>query len=82
MVEAGTCERVGLLATQGIRGGAQPADVSSASRSPATSSWRWSDEPWVLDGAAVHISFVGFDDGSETERLLDGSAGRYASTPT
>ena len=24
----------------------------------------WSDEPWVLDGANVHISFVGFDDGS------------------
>ena len=31
-----------------------------------------SDEPWVLAGANVHISFVGQDDGSETERELDG----------
>jgi hypothetical protein len=31
-----------------------------------------SDEPWVLSGANVHISFVGQDDGTETERLLDG----------
>jgi len=27
-----------------------------------------SDREWILDGAAVHISMVGFDDGSEKER--------------
>ena len=32
----------------------------------------WSDHPWVLEGAAVHISIVGFDDGSEADRELDG----------
>lgn len=32
----------------------------------------WSDEPWVLEGAAVHISFLGYDDGTEQERMLDG----------
>ena len=32
----------------------------------------WSDEPWVLDGAAVHISFLGFDDGAERRRQLNG----------
>lgn len=32
----------------------------------------WSDEPWILDGAAVRVSIIGFDDGSETQRLLDG----------
>jgi type II restriction/modification system DNA methylase subunit YeeA len=72
MVEAGEVQRVGLLATQGIRGGAnrrvlerikQTGDIFAA----------WADEPWVLDGAAVHISFVGFDDGSEQERELDGA---------
>ncbi len=36
----------------------------------------WSDEPWVLDGANVHVSFVGFDDGSEQERSARRSAGR------
>ena len=32
----------------------------------------WSDEPWVVEGAAVRVSIVGQDDGSETERALDG----------
>jgi hypothetical protein len=31
-----------------------------------------SDDPWVLSGANVHISFVGQDDGKETERELNG----------
>ena len=31
-----------------------------------------SDDPWILAGAAVHISFVGQDDGAETGRELDG----------
>ena len=31
-----------------------------------------SDRKWILDGAAVQISMVGFDDGSETCRVLDG----------
>ncbi len=71
MLEAGQSNRVGLLATQGIRGGSnrrvlqrikQTGDVFMA----------WSDHPWVLDGAAVHISIVGFDDGSEASRELNG----------
>jgi hypothetical protein len=32
----------------------------------------WSDNPWILEGAAVRISIIGFDDGSETARVLDG----------
>jgi hypothetical protein len=31
-----------------------------------------SDDPWILSGAAVHISFVGQDDGTQTGRELDG----------
>ena len=40
-----------------------------------------SDDPWVLSGANVHISFVGQDDGTETERELDGRL-LPRSTPT
>jgi hypothetical protein len=32
----------------------------------------WSDRNWVLDGATVHVSIVGFDNGAQKERLLDG----------
>ena len=34
--------------------------------------WAHSDRDWVLDGAMVHVSMVGFDDGEETCRQLDG----------
>ena len=72
MLESGHASRIGLLATQGIRGGVnrrvlrrikQTGDIFMA----------WSDHPWILDGAAVHISIVGFDDGSEPTRQLDGN---------
>ena len=32
----------------------------------------WSDRPWILEGAAVRVSIVGFDDGSQKEYTLDG----------
>ncbi len=32
----------------------------------------WSDRPWVLNGAAVRVSMVGFDGGGEQEHTLDG----------
>jgi hypothetical protein len=65
------CKRVGLLATQGIRGGASRAVLERIKES-ASIFMAWSDLPWILDGAAVHVSIVGFDDGSQTERTLDG----------
>jgi hypothetical protein len=34
----------------------------------------WSDRDWLLNGAAVRISMVGFDDGTQTARTLDGRA--------
>ena len=33
----------------------------------------WSDEPWVVEGAAVRVSILGFDDGTQTNRTLDGA---------
>ena len=63
--------RVGLLATQGIRGGAN-RNVLRRIKESGDIFLAWPDQPWVLEGAAVHTSIVGFDDGSETVRELDG----------
>lgn len=71
MVEAGRVKRVGLLATQGIRGGANRR-VLERVKTSGDIFLAWSDEPWVLEGAAVHVSFVGFDNGSEKARFLNG----------
>ena len=70
-IAAGTVKRAGLLATQGIRGGANRR-VLQRIKETGDIFIAWSDHPWVLEGAAVHISIVGFDDGSESERELDG----------
>ncbi len=32
----------------------------------------WSDRPWSLDGAAVRVSMIGFDDNQEPQHTLDG----------
>jgi type II restriction/modification system DNA methylase subunit YeeA len=71
MIEAGKAKRAGLLATQGIRGGANRATLSRI-KETGDIFFAVSDRDWVLDGANVHISMVGFDDGSETSRELDG----------
>ena len=71
MIETGKAKRVGLLATQGIRGGANRR-VLQRIKEAGDIFMGWSDHPWVLEGAAVHISIVGFDDGSECNRELDG----------
>ena len=34
----------------------------------------WSDRPWILDGAAVRVSMVGFDNGAQAEKTLDAKA--------
>ena len=70
-IAAGTARRAGLLATQGIRGGANRR-VLERIKETGDLFMAWSDREWVLDGAAVHVSLVGFDDGRETTRTLDG----------
>jgi hypothetical protein len=71
MIENGHTKRAGLLATQGIRGGASRRVLQRIGSSGALF-MALSDEPWILDGAAVHVSFVCFDDGTEREHMLDG----------
>lgn len=71
MVEAGQIKRAGLLATQGIRGGANRVVLERIKES-GDIFWAWSDRNWFLEGAAVHVSMVGFDKGTELGRQLDG----------
>jgi type II restriction/modification system DNA methylase subunit YeeA len=52
-------DRVGLLATQGIRGGANRAVLERIQQS-GTIFWAWSDRPWLLKGATVHVSMIAF----------------------
>ena len=65
---------VGLVSTNSIRGGANRRALQTAVEGcPIFEAW--SDEPWVIDGAAVRVSLVCFarpGDGSARERRLDG----------
>ena len=65
------CQRAGLLATQGIRGGAN-RDTLKGIKDSGEIFFAESDREWVLAGASVHVSMVGFDNGSEPSRMLDG----------
>ena len=70
LIESGKVKRAGLLATQGIRGGANRV-VLDRIKKTGDIFWAQSDRPWILDGAMVHVSMVGFDNGTETDRVLD-----------
>jgi hypothetical protein len=70
-LEAARLKRVGLLATQGIRGGASRETLKRIKES-GDIFFAESDRDWILDGAHVHVSMIGFDDGTETGRILDG----------
>jgi type II restriction/modification system DNA methylase subunit YeeA len=63
--------RAGLLATQGIRGGSNRT-VLDRITADCRIFWAMSDREWILDGAMVHVSMVGFDNGSEKVLELDG----------
>ena len=71
LIEQGKCKRAGLLATQGIRGGAN-REVLKRIKETGDIFFAESDRNWILAGATVHVSMVGFDDGSEATRQLDG----------
>jgi hypothetical protein len=71
-IAAGKCKRAGLLATQGIRGGAN-REVLKRIQDSGNIFWAESDRPWILDGANVHVSMVGFDNGTEKVHVLDGT---------
>ena len=70
-IAEGKANRAGLLATQGIRGGANRESLKRVKDS-GDIFFAESDRDWVLDGANVHVSMVGFDNGTERERVLHG----------
>ena len=67
-------KRVGLVATNSIRGGANRGALEWATNGRLIFD-AWSDEPWVIDGAAVRVSLICFsraDDELTAEVRLDG----------
>ncbi len=71
LIAQGTVRRAGLLATNSIRGGANRR-VLDRIKDAGNIFMAWSDRPWILDGAAVRVSMIGFDDGREKRCTLDG----------
>ena len=58
-IEAGLCERAGLVATNSIRGGANRKVLDRIVKTTRIFE-AWSDEAWVNEGAAVRVSLVCF----------------------
>ncbi|WP_201159497.1 class I SAM-dependent DNA methyltransferase [Rhodoplanes elegans] len=73
-LDAGLASRVGFVATNSIRGGANRRvldEIASKNRFIEV----WSDEPWIVDGAAVRVSIVCFGVRSTDEPLqLNGTS--------
>lgn len=68
--DAKHAERVGLVTTNSIRGGANRRVLDPITEADAI--WEaWADQSWVLEGAAVRVSMLGFG-GGFVERRLDG----------
>ena len=66
-VASGKATRVGLVATNSIRGGAnRRALLAATDGRPIFDAW--SDEPWVIDGAAVRVSLVCFSGTNDEHR--------------
>ncbi len=71
----------GLLATQAIRGGAN-RKVLERIKQTGDIFWAKSDREWVLDGAAVHVSMVGFDNGPrQCDCLMDRHVAKINARP-
>jgi type II restriction/modification system DNA methylase subunit YeeA len=70
-VEIGLVKRVGLLATNSISGGANRKVLDRIKRT-GDIFLAWDDRPWILDGAAVRVAMIGFDDGTDQEHQLNG----------
>ena len=73
-IASGKTARAGLVATNSIRGGANRRALQAATATRRIFE-AWSDELWVIDGAAVRVSLVCFsrdDDESVFGAQLDG----------
>ncbi len=70
-IEMEHSKRAGLLATNSIRGGFNQG-VLKRIKGTGDIFMAWSDRPWILDGAAVRVSMIGFDNGKTATKVLDG----------
>lgn len=70
MIENGKVNRAGLLATQAIRGGVN-RKVLERIKETGDIYWAHSDRNWILNGANVHVSMIGFDGAVENVRYLN-----------
>ncbi len=68
-IGAGRTRRAGLIATNSIRGGAN-AEVLGRILETGGIFLAWPDRVWIQDGAAVRVSIVGFDDGTQQGRVI------------
>ena len=74
-IALGKATRVGLVATNSIRGGANRRALQAATDDGRPIFDAWADEPWVIDGAAVRVSLVcfsGVGDVYKPETRMDG----------
>ena len=67
-IERNAAKRIGFVTTNSIRGGANRRVLESAT-ADAPIFDAWSDEPWIVDGAAVRVSLVCFGKGEASRRL-------------
>jgi type II restriction/modification system DNA methylase subunit YeeA len=70
-MQAKAVTRVGLVATNSIRGGPNRR-VLQRVMDTANVFEAWSDEPWVNEGAAVRVSLIAFGGGQGSSCRLDG----------
>jgi hypothetical protein len=69
-IEMGTVQRAGLLATNTVRQGGS-AEVLRRIRDSGNIFTAYTDRPWILDGASLRVSLIGFDDGAEKKHFLE-----------
>ncbi|MFN8466330.1 MAG: type IIL restriction-modification enzyme MmeI [Caldilineaceae bacterium] len=72
-IEHGNAHRAGLLATQSIRFGLNRRTLERI-KTTGDIFFAESDRAWILEGAAVRVAMVGFDNGTETTKTLDGES--------
>ena len=71
LVAEGTVERAGLVTTNSVRDGKNRTVLDRVVRN-STLYEAWSDEPWVVEGAAVRISIVCFAESESWIEFLSG----------
>ncbi len=67
-LKSGSARRAGLVATNSIRGGANRRVLDRIVEESRIFE-AWSDEPWVIDGAAVRVSLICFGAGDDAAQL-------------